>query len=561
MVGEIQNQLHPRYCTVIPAGREYVGIKEIVNSHGSMVDTIAIADLPEGTPDEQVNHKALQHIFAEFLILTWLHREHKDIFHTDSEGNTSACKRDSLQFLIHPSSAQAEHSKYYEWVKDLRESWVDMLTSPLLRKKLVDEFILPAFRSVLLRLSEEEQRILATKANTENCLNSIVRSLSSAGSIELKLVNSDERMKLKKIGIEREFLPDDERGEWEGKDWILIGGDILGRGLTIPHLTTTVFLRDPSQPNFDVSMQQMRFLGYRKSYERVIRVCAPQAVIEDYQDAAVISTLSRRRAELWDSKNRDLIDNPDPIVFQSPEGARYRPTRNNVTSVEVNRKQISKTGFFNFSHIVNPLNLDENLSLLANLPDVSFEEETIDKWQVFRMTSVGLHEFLINFKVLYGDKVDFEPFLELLNFDSSNYGLADKNASFLIDKDVDISNLSNFRDKFILDSNRGNLPFVHRGRSILNLGGTGITQKQQADWQAGNDPSQFDSYKVKAIVGDSERAVKDFEPESVRVHARLFGLYEDANTFTNPLGWGLTLIGWTPLTGTQMWIHEGAISE
>lgn len=559
MVGDIENQLHPRYCTVIPAGRDYVGIKDITDFPDTMIDTFATARATIGDPEDQTNHKALQYVFAEFLILTWLHRKHRNLFHTNADGGVTECRRDSIQLLIHPSSAQAEHAKYFEWVKEMKESWVDMFSSPALRQKLIKEFIEPAFSAVLARFDTQQQVELSTKENMHQCLDSVVSSLSSVGSIELKLVNSDERAKLKKIGTEREFLPDDERGEWEGKDWVLIGGDILGRGLTIPHLTTTIFLRDPSQPNFDVSMQQMRFLGYRKSYEKLIRVCAPAQVIEDYKDAAIIATLARRRAESWDRNNRDLIKNPDPIVFQAPEGARYRPTRNNVTSVEVKRKQISTTGFFSLNRIANPSHFDHNMSLIGEVAQHSFEHERTEKWNVYRMTTGSLLDYLREFHVNLSDRVDLEPFLELLSFDSKEYGLADKNASFVLDNTLSLDMCTNFRERF--DISERNKKFLSGARSILNLGGTGITNSMRNSWKLGENVGVLDGFNVKAIVGDSERSIGDFEPESIKVHARIYGLYEDAASETNPLGWGLTLIGWTPLTGTQMWIHEGAINE
>lgn len=559
LVGEIQNQLHPRYCTVIPSGRDYVGIKEIVTSNNSMFDNFTLSGTAVGTPEDVVNNQALQKMFMEFLVLSYIHREHPQIFHKYEDGTVGICNRNSIQFLIHPSAAQSEHIKYFEWVKEIRESWTEMLNSPLHKKRFISQLVEPSYSSVLSRLAFEEQEILMSPENQIAFMNSFHKSISPGGPLEIRLVNSDERTRMKRIGIEREFLPDDERGEWDGRDWVLIGGDILGRGLTIPHLTTTVFLRDPNRPNFDVGMQQMRFLGYRKSYERLLRVCAPQSVLDDYRDAAVISTLSRRRAEMWDKTDRDLIENPDPIIFQAPQGARYSPTRNQVTSVEVAPKDIGNSGFFSFGSIVNPENFDQNLSCLSTLIRSNKEMSDEQDWTVIKLTSEELLQELKTFSVSRQDKIDFEPFLELLSFESDNFGLAEKDCYFVVDKQITTANLMNFRET--IDIRNFGMLFGERTRSIFlgtNLSGT----NELADkWKNARDTEDFDNLRVKAIVGDSERNVGRFEPDSVRVHARIFGLYVDAASRTNPIGWGLSLIGWTPLSGTRMWIHQGAISD
>ena len=98
-----------------------------------------------------------------------------------------------------------------------------------------------------------------------NCWDFILNLLDDSNRLKIKLVNYKQRRELSNQGISEPLVPIKPEQWNEGADaWVLIGGDILGRGLSIPHLVVTLFLRNPNEPLFDTSVQQMRFCGYRK---------------------------------------------------------------------------------------------------------------------------------------------------------------------------------------------------------------------------------------------------------------------------------------------------------
>jgi hypothetical protein len=93
------------------------------------------------------------------------------------------------------------------------------------------------------------------------------------------------------------------KSEWEEfKLWILIGGDILGRGLTIPQLTTTYFLRHPKNPNFDTVSQQMRFCGYRTNYAHFTYLFAENKTFGIFEVMDQIDSAIWRLAKKWDKE-------------------------------------------------------------------------------------------------------------------------------------------------------------------------------------------------------------------------------------------------------------------
>lgn len=62
---------------------------------------------------------------------------------------------------------------------------------------------------------------------------------------------------------------------------IVIGGDVLARGLTIPGLATTWFTRDSSRPLEDTVIQRQRWLGYRGSMWEFVTLHAPMYLLEE----------------------------------------------------------------------------------------------------------------------------------------------------------------------------------------------------------------------------------------------------------------------------------------
>jgi len=100
----------------------------------------------------------------------------------------------------------------------------------------------------------------------------------------------------------------------------LIGGNILGRGLTLPNLLVSYYLRSPRAGQMDTMLQHARMFGYSERCRDFIRVFIPQVLARRFREIVVTE------AELRDYLSRGDPSRPVPVrVVQS-----LRATRRNV---------------------------------------------------------------------------------------------------------------------------------------------------------------------------------------------------------------------------------------
>ena len=170
------------------------------------------------------------------------------------------------------------------------------------------------------------------QALVENYMDYVFDLLKDESKLRIRIINTDQKMLLDSGSVGSDFLPTED-DEWDvAPAWILVGGDILGRGLTIPHLTTTFFLRNPKSPTFDTAVQQMRFCGYRDSYKKFVRVYAPTTIFENYLDIWESDKFLRGMANSWDEESRNLKQDPPKFVHLKSKSTRVKMTRRSVTS-------------------------------------------------------------------------------------------------------------------------------------------------------------------------------------------------------------------------------------
>lgn len=92
-----------------------------------------------------------------------------------------------------------------------------------------------------------------------------------------------------------------------GRRYIVIGGNVLARGLTLSGLIVSFFMRTSSQ--YDTLMQMGRWFGYRPGYEDLPRVWMEEDVRDAFFDLATVEEEIRRDIDTY------AIDNVKPIEF------------------------------------------------------------------------------------------------------------------------------------------------------------------------------------------------------------------------------------------------------
>jgi hypothetical protein len=86
-----------------------------------------------------------------------------------------------------------------------------------------------------------------------------------------------------------------------GRRYIVIGGNVLARGLTIEGLVVSLFLRTASQ--YDTLMQMGRWFGYRIGYEDLPRIWMPPEMAEYFRDMATVEAEIRYDIETYERES------------------------------------------------------------------------------------------------------------------------------------------------------------------------------------------------------------------------------------------------------------------
>jgi hypothetical protein len=117
--------------------------------------------------------------------------------------------------------------------------------------------------------------------------------------IRVELINGDtskDRAKRRKLMTVAEREADDLIPK------IVIGGDILSRGLTLDGLQVSYFVREPR--TMDTLMQMGRWFGYRPGFDDLVRIWMPETTRADFTHSAEVT--EELRATLLDMKARGL---------------------------------------------------------------------------------------------------------------------------------------------------------------------------------------------------------------------------------------------------------------
>lgn len=553
--GDLFGPLQPRVCSVVPAGEKYVSIGDLVRRRNSLVQ---LREVTSGVSSEE-NLIAMEQCLAQFLIYCWLHKKWPNIFHGKRLNESYFCEENSLQFLIHPSGLTNDHAQFKDAMDECIRDFRNFMHDVNLREDFVLQYFEPAYKVLLSNMSDGEAEFIAGDDQKLDCWDYVINLIDSTDKLKVKLVNSKERDNLNAQGGNQPLVPI-MPDQWQiAEAWILIGGEILGRGLSIPHLTTTLFLRNPKNPLFDTAVQQMRFCGYRRDYLRFIQVFAPADIILDYQDAVKIDEPFRQRALKWDLTNRDLISRPPIMRFIAPVDTRFRPTRNSVLSGQIEvRSSTGKSGLFSVSQISSPIRLVSNSDLVLNLANTSNFVESYasasTRMSIYKIQVKEAQQLLDRFQVSSTEASDLKSLSELLEYDESERGLA--NSNILLAVDDSILEFSSGEDLFNRLVITDELPFRTLSGEI-----------DPEMWASCLENGEMISVQAKSIVGDSERNVHKKYGDSILLQIRLYRLLVSQDSgvkkyerggFENGVGAGISLIGWIPDTQEEFYVNREA---
>jgi hypothetical protein len=279
----VGTKLRPSFVRLLEPGAGYTGGESFFEAHqidGPNPPLVYVSD-EESTAIQEGAKEApdgLRHAIAFFLVAAGAQAI------TDPQR-----ARNGQNFLCHTSQLRIQHRALEEIVRE----YVDRIDDQLER----------GTGECVTRLHRAYDELLSTFAEApplEAILEQIKRRL---------LVNR------KVVVINAEA--DAEAGK--GVNFI-VGGNILGRGVTIENLLVTYYLRQPKTGQMDTMLQHARMYGYRSNLMHLTRVFLPRALALRFHEIHRIETRLRRQLVAADMGRQIVIE----------KAANLNPTRHGV---------------------------------------------------------------------------------------------------------------------------------------------------------------------------------------------------------------------------------------
>jgi hypothetical protein len=298
--------LSPAFADVLTPGPMYTGGRAFFEEDMDLVREIPVADIPTAT---NVLNGAPPSLL-EGLRIFWL----------GVAAGLLGGSRGNRSMMVHPSQRTPPHADYHQWVLAVKSQWASVLASSeddLDRQELIEAFRasyedlartaddLPTFEEIIRRLAEAVRQTIVTQVNAA-------------------------------------------RGRTPQPDWrqfyshIVVGGEVLNRGVTVEGLTVTYMPRGPGNRQADTIQQRARWFGYKADYLGYCRVYLPDQMRRLY--VAYVEHEGRLREQLSEFRQTGQeLRRWRRAFFLDPN---LRPTRNQVIDLDPVRGSFSDAWFF-----------------------------------------------------------------------------------------------------------------------------------------------------------------------------------------------------------------------
>mgnify|MGYP003393495801 CR=1 FL=1 len=217
--------------------------------------------------------------------------------------------------LVHNSNLRVEHERARVAIQNLVELWEQTLALPDTDPSTID----------LLNLLRAGYDDLSGTVTVMPSWDDVLRQLPNEIRLEVWMVNS--------LALGR----DPVGTPFRLRNNILVGGNMLGRGVTIPGLAVTYITRMADETNADTLEQRARWFGYKQSYLDLCRIYVPARLRDHYTE------LLAHEDDFWDALRRNerqgLSIRDWPRMFRLDMARGIRPTRQAVASYKQFRGQ------------------------------------------------------------------------------------------------------------------------------------------------------------------------------------------------------------------------------
>ena len=176
--------------------------------------------------------------------------------------------------------------------------------------------------------------------------NEIWAQFGSVSQIEIVILNDDS-----KKNISEGFSTEIDLELLKEKPYIVVGGNLLSRGLTIEGLTISYFLRDPDA--YDSLMQMGRWFGFNKSNPKMKKVFLTQTTLKKFQDLIEINFDVEQEVLSYHSSALLPTDYSVRVIKSSFK--QFLPTaEDKMNSAQYHESQKRLDGFCNLTELFLP---------------------------------------------------------------------------------------------------------------------------------------------------------------------------------------------------------------
>ena len=290
------DELSPDFSVLVSPGPEYCGGNEFFGDNCSRY-LREINSITNSNRLTTIITQELKHSLMAFLVGGVIRSLRHDL-HNHS-------------MLIHTSSKRSDHISIEGKVKQILENWQSILT--LRNDDPSKQDLLINFYNAYDDLAQTVSQIPTWETIVDNLQPEILTT-------EIWLVNSLPE------GRNPSITP------FRMKNNILIGGNMLERGVTVQGLAITYITREAkSETNADTLEQRARWFGYKREYIDICRIFLTRRLIGRYK------SLLRHEDDFWAALERNQIQGIPirewPRFFQLDANRwRLRPTRTSVAN-------------------------------------------------------------------------------------------------------------------------------------------------------------------------------------------------------------------------------------
>ncbi len=269
LLQNVDNALRPKFTHILEAGPGYTGGKDFFSDTQLRFDedmpTPPVIYVEENESDELQTCEDTPPEGFENAIAFYLVSAAVQILNDPTVFNKSQ------NFLCHTSHKKSEHDRISKLLRRFLSNFEDQLESG--EGRAVD---------LVHAGCDELRKTIPELPPVEDIIEDIVDRLPRR---RIRVINSEGKGTTELAGVPN----------------FIIGGNIVGRGLTIPNLLVTYYLRKPKLSQMDTMLQHARMFGYREPLMPYTRIFLPRSLAVRFHSIHLAEEDLRRQLRNSDS--------------------------------------------------------------------------------------------------------------------------------------------------------------------------------------------------------------------------------------------------------------------